>query len=129
MRLGILPLLLVALVGTGKGTEPAPVPEPAPAPETSPAPETEELRAVIVEEEGDTVEVWVDLPASVDPGSVEVQLAGRVVAVRARDVAGRMLRSAPLHVREPVVEDDAAARTEGSWLVVELRKDLAPPSL
>jgi hypothetical protein len=117
MKLGLVPMLLAALVGTGRAAEPAPVPDP------------EELRAVIVEEEGDTVEVWIALPANVDPGSVEVQLSGRMVAVRARDDAGRTLRSAPLHVREPVIEDGAAARTEGSWLVVELRKDTTPPSL
>ena len=84
---------------------------------------------MIVENEGNTVEVWIALPAGVDPGSVEVQLAGRVVAVRARDDTGRTLRSAPLHVREPVVEDGASARSEGSWLVVELRKDTQPPTL
>ena len=122
MRLGILLLLLVALVGRGRADEPVPVPVPVPAP----APEAEEIRALIVEEEGDTVEVWIDLPARVDPDSVEVQLAGRVVAVIARDDAGHTLRSAPLHLREPVVEDGAAARSEGSWLVVELRKDTQP---
>jgi HSP20 family molecular chaperone IbpA len=116
MRLGV-PLLLVALVGTGRGTEPAPLPE------------TEALRAVIVEEEGGAVEVWIDVPASVDPGSIEVQLAGRVVAVRAQDDSGRTLRSAPLRLREAVVEEGAEARTEGSWLVVRLRQDVLPPAL
>ena len=85
---------------------------------------------MIVEEEGDTVEVWIALPPSIDPGSVEVQLAGRMVAVRARDEAGHTFRSAPLQLREAVVEDGASARTEGSWLVVELRKDAgAAPDL
>src|SRR5262245_17832218 len=123
MRLGILPFLLAALAGMGRAAELVPAPAPPPAPEA------EELRAVIVEQEGDTVEVWIDLPARVDPDSVEVQLAGRVVAVHARDAPGRALRSAPLRVREAVVEDGATARTEGSWLVVELRKDTTPPSL
>jgi len=116
MRLALLPLLAV-LAGMGRAAE------------APPPPDAEELRTVIVEEEGNTVEVWIALPASVDPGSVEVQLAGRVVAVQARDDAGRTLRSAPLHLREPVVEDGAAARSEGSWLVVELRKDTTPPEL
>ena len=53
-----------------------------------------------------------------------------MVAVRARDDAGRILRSAPLRLREAVAEDGAAARYEGSWLVVKLRKDpSAPPTL
>ena len=108
-------MLLGGTVGMGHATEPSPAPEPG------------ELRAVVVESEGDTVEVWIALPASVDPGSVEIQLAGRVVAVRARDDTGRTLRSAPLQLREPVVEEGAQARTEGTWLVVELRKE--PPSL
>jgi len=115
MRLGFVVMVMVGIVGMGYATEPPPAPEP------------EELRAVVVESEGSTVEVWIALPPSVDPGSVEVQLAGRVVAVRARDDTGRTLRSAPLQIREPVVEDGAQARTEGAWLVVELRK--APPTL
>jgi len=115
MRLGCLLMVMVGLVGMGRATEPAPAPEP------------EELRAVAVEGEGNTVEVWIALPPTVDPSSVEVQLAGRVVAVHARDDSGRTLRSTPLQVRDPVVEDGAQARMEGSWLIVELRKE--PPSL
>ena len=115
MRLGFVVMVMVGMVRMGHATEPPPAPEP------------EELRAVVVESEGDTVEVWIALPPKVAPGSVEVQLAGRVVAIRARDDSGRTLRSVPLQVREPVVEDGAQARTEGAWLVVELRKE--PPSL
>ena len=114
MRLGVLPMLLGVVLGTGRATEP-----PAP-------PDADELRAVIVEQDGDTVEVWIALPASIDPGSVEVQLAGRVVAIRARDENGRALRSAPLNLRDAVVEDGASARSEGAWLVVELYKDTSP---
>ena len=113
MRSGLVPVLLALLVGTGRAAELPPLPDP-------------ELRAVIVEEDGDTVEVWIALPAGVDAGSVEVQLAGRVVAVRARDDEGRMLRSAPLQSRDAVVEDGAEARWEGAWLVVELHKDTGP---
>src|SRR5262245_8810589 len=111
MRRAFVLGLLAAVVATSRAAEPSPGPEP------------DELRAVIVEEEGDTIEVWIDLSPSVDPGSVEVQLAGRVIAVRARGDSGRALHSAPLHAREPVVEEGAEARVEGSWLVVELRKD------
>ena len=115
MRLGFVVMVMAWMVGMAHATEPSPAPEP------------EELRAVAVEGEGSTVEVWIALPPSVDPGSVEVQLAGRVVAIRARDDSGRTLRSVPLQVREPVVEDGAQARMEGTWLVVELRKET--PSL
>jgi HSP20 family molecular chaperone IbpA len=123
MRLPLL-LLLVALVAVARvarATEPAP---DIPVPET---PSPEELRAVIVEDEADTVSVWIALPPGVDPGSVEVQLAGRVVAIRARDDAGRTLRSAPLHAREALTEEGAEARYEGSMLVITLRKDPSPP--
>ncbi len=114
----LLPLLvaLVAFEGAARAAETDP---------NVPAPE--ELRAVIVEDDADTVSVWIALPPTVDPGSVEVQLAGRVVAVRARDDAGRMLHSAPLRVREAVTEEGAAARYEGSWLAITLRKDMSQP--
>ena len=110
MRLGFVAMVMVGMVGLAHATEPSPAPAP------------EELHAVVVEKEGNTVEVWIALPPTVDPGSVEVQLAGRVVAVRAHDDAGRTLRCPPLQVRDPVVEDGAQARTEGDWLIVELRK-------
>ena len=119
MSLRRLPPLLAALVvlgGTARAAEPAPE-----------LPAAEELRAVIVEEDADTVSVWIALPPTVDPGSVEVQLAGRFIAVRARDDAGRTLRSAPLRVREAVTEEGAAARYEGTWLAITLRKDLSQP--
>ena len=86
-----------------------------------------ELRAVIVEDDAETVSVWIDLPPTVDPASVEVQLAGRVVAVRARDDAGRTLRSAPLRAREALTEEGAEARYEGAWLAITLRKDPSQP--
>ncbi len=123
MRLPLLPLLmaLVAVEGAARAAEP--VPE-IPGPEIPPP---EELRAVIVEEDADTVSVWIALPPTVDPGSVEVQHAGRVVAIRARDDAGRVLRSAPLRAREALTEEGAEARYEGSWLAITLRKDTAQP--
>jgi hypothetical protein len=114
MRLGLVLMLVVAVVGSGQAEPPAIL-------------DAEELRAVIVEGDGDTVEVWIALPANVVADSVEVQLAGRVVAVRARDDAGRVLRSRPLQLREAVVEDGATAHSAGPWLVVELHKDLTPP--
>jgi hypothetical protein len=116
MRLVLVVMMAAGLFGMARATEPPPAPP-------------EELHAVIVESEGDTVEVWIALPPSVDPGSVEVQLAGRLVAIRARDDAGRTLRSSPLQLREPVVEDGAEARTEGAWLVVTLRKQPGTPGL
>jgi HSP20 family molecular chaperone IbpA len=118
MSLRTLLSLLVALLlagGAARAQEPAPE---APPPE---------LRAVIVEDDAETVSVWIDLPPTVDPASVEVQLAGRVVAVRARDDAGRTLRSAPLRAREALTEEGAEARYEGAWLAITLRKDPSQP--
>jgi hypothetical protein len=68
------------------------------------------------------VELRVFLPAGVDPGSVRVQLAGRRIVVVARDAAGRQVRSRPLVVEEPVVEEGAGAVWEGEgWLTITLR--------
>ena len=114
MRLAVVLMLGVAVV-TGGAAEPPAIPD------------GEELRAVVVESDDDLVEVWIALPANVAADSVEVQLAGRVVAVRARDDTGRLLRSSPLQLREAVVEDGATAHSAGPWLVVELRKDRTPP--
>lgn len=112
----LLAVLVAGATEAGRATEPAP------------ADDAEELRAVVVEEDDDTVEVWIALSPGVDPGSVEVQLAGRLVVVRARDETGRTLRSAPLRLREPAVEEGATARYEGTWLVVTLRRETPPPS-
>ena len=119
MRLRAPSLLLVALLAIG-GAAHAAEPEPN-------VPPNDELRAVIVEDDGDTVSVWIALPPTVDPSSVEVQLAGRVVAVRARDEAGKVLRSPPLRAREALTEEGAEARYEGSWLAITLRKDRSQP--
>jgi HSP20 family molecular chaperone IbpA len=112
-----LPTLLAALAVAGA----------VPALAAEPGGDPGELRAVVVEDAPDAVEVWIALPPTVDPGSVEVQLAGRLVVVRARDEAGRTVRSAPLHLREPVVEEGATARYEGAWLAITLRKAAAGP--
>jgi len=111
MRLGFVVMVMAWMVGMAHATEPSPAPEP------------EELRAVAVEGEGSTVEVWIALPPSVAPGSVEVQLAGRVVAIRARDETEMMtlctVRRAPeelaaLFATEPMSEDETGAlRTLG----------------
>ena len=68
------------------------------------------------------VELRVFLPEGVDPGSVRVQLAGRRIVVVARDAAGRHLRSRPVTVDTPVVEEGADAAWEGDgWLTITLR--------
>lgn len=82
----------------------------------------EDLRAVVVEEDEAHAEVWVSMPPTVAPDSLEVQLAGRVVIVRARDTAGQVLRAAPLRLRGPVVEEGATAEWTGEWLAITLRK-------
>ena|SRR5688572_26929225 len=115
MRLGVVLMGVVTAVVAARATEPPALPD------------AEQLRAVIVESDGDTVEVWIELPANVAADTVEVQLAGRVVAVRARDDTGRPMRSPPLQLREAVVEEGATAHSAGPWLVVELQKDPTPP--
>jgi HSP20 family molecular chaperone IbpA len=113
----LLPLLVALILAGGAARAEEPAPE---------APPPDELRAVIVEDSAETVSVWIDLPPTVDPASVEVQLAGRVVVVRARDDAGRTLRSPPLRAREALTEEGAEARYEGTWLAITLRKDPSP---
>ena len=58
------------------------------------------------------VRLRVQLPEDVEPGSVEVQLAGREVAVVARSASGEQLRSESHRLTEPAVEDGAEADWE-----------------
>ena len=67
---------------------------------------------VFVTETPGAVRLRVQLPDDVEPGSVEVQLAGREVAVIARSATGEQLRSEPQHLAEPAVEDGAQADWE-----------------
>ena len=80
-----------------------------------------------VAEHGDAVEVHVAPVPGVVPDSIEVELAGRSVSIRARSVDGRRLRSEPVLLREAAVEEGASAfyEPDGS-LTLTLRKEKRP---
>jgi len=79
--------------------------------------------AWVVGETPHSVRVVIHFPPGTDPGSFEVQLLGSEVTVLARNAEGSHIRSRPLQLREPPVEDGATADYEGDgWLTVTLRK-------
>jgi len=64
----------------------------------------------------------------VEPGSIEVRFAGRKAIVLARDAEGRAIRSQPLRLPDPVVEEGARADyVADGTLVMTLRKQAAVP--
>ena len=84
---------------------------------------------VVVVETPTTVELRLRMEERIDPGSVEVEIAGRTVTVHARDArSGEPVYERRLRVREPVMEEDAAAEYDGKWLTVVLRKQLPVPA-
>ena len=104
-------LLFVLLVSPG-----------ASASDLSPAPASAALTAS-VSDTPDGVRLRIQASGDVEPGSVEVRFAGRKAAVLARDAEGRAIRSQPLRLPAPVVEEGASPDydTEGA-LVITLRK-------
>ena len=111
-------LLLVLVTSRG-------APDPAAADDHGPGPAAAAL-AVSVSETPDAVLLRIRAPGNVEPGSVEVRLAGRKTVVLARDVMGRPMRSQPLRLPEPVVEEGASADYDGDGaLVMTLRKQAA----
>ena len=106
-------LLLVLLTSRESTSDPA-------ADDHGPGPASAAL-AVSVSETPDAVLLRV--PGDVEPGSVEVRFAGRNTVVLARDAMGRPIRSQPLRLPEPVVEEGASADYDGDGaLVLTLRK-------
>jgi len=83
----------------------------SPAVRCSPGERPTKLPVLVTETPGE-VRLHVQLPEDVDPGSVEVQLAGREVAVVARSTSGEQLRSEPHRLTEPAVEEGAEADWE-----------------
>jgi len=83
---------------------------------------------VVVIETAATVELRIRLGERIDPGSVEVEIAGRAVTIRARDAAGgNRVYERRFIMHEPVVEEHAAAQYDGTaWLTVVLRKQSPP---
>ena len=109
-------LLLVLLTSRGSTGDPAAADDHGPGPAST-------LLAVSVSETPDAVLLHIGAPGDVEPGSVEVQFAGRKTVVLARDVMGRPMRSQPLRLPEPVVEEGASADYDGDGvLVMTLRK-------
>jgi len=78
---------------------------------------------VSVSETPDAVLLHIRASGDVEPGSVEVRFAGRKAVVLGRDAEGRAIRSQPLRLPEPVVEEGSSADyyADGA-LVVTLRK-------
>ena len=85
---------------------------------------------VVVVETSTTVELRVRVGERIDPGSVEVEIAGRTVTVRARDAAGGdRVYERRFVVHQPVIEEQAAAEYDGAeWLTVVLRKQSPAPA-
>jgi len=82
---------------------------------------------VIVVETPTTVELHLRIDERVDPGSVEVEIAGRTVTIHARDAAsGERIYERRFHLHEPVVEEHATAEYERGRLTVVLHK--RPPA-
>jgi len=85
---------------------------------------------VAVTETPDRVRLRVSAPDAeqIEPGTVEIQLAGREVTVVARSRSGRPLRSRPLRLAGPASEDGVTADYEDDrTLVVTLPKIQPPP--
>src|SRR5438128_8688302 len=92
------------------------------ASDPSPAPASAALTAS-VSDTPDAVRLRIQASGDVDPGSVEVRFAGRKAAVRARDAEGRAIRSQPLRLPAPVVEEGSSADYDADGaLVITLRK-------
>ena len=108
-------LLLVLVTSRGSTSDPA-------AADHGPGPAAAAL-AVSVSETPDAVLLRIGAPRDVEPESVEVQFAGRETVVLARDAMGRPIRSQPLRLPEPVVEEGASADYDDDGaLVMTLRK-------
>ena len=107
-------LLLVLVTWRGSSSEPAAADDHGPGPAAA-------ALAVSVSETPDAVLLRV--PGDVEPGSVEVRFAGRKTVVLARDAMGRPIRSQPLRLPEPVVEEGSSADYDADGaLVMTLRK-------
>lgn len=113
MKSAAISILLMALALSRGHADSGPV---APADEVADLP-------VVVTETAETVRLRILVPEEVDPGSVEVQLAGREVVVVARRTSGISIRSKTLRLAEAAVEQGATADYEpdGS-LTITLQK-------
>ena len=79
--------------------------------------------AASVSETSDAVRLRIQASGDVEPGSVEVRFVGRKAVVLARDAEGRAIRSQPLRLPAPVVEEGSSADYDADGaLVITLRK-------
>ena len=73
----------------------------------------------------DAVHLRIQAFGDVEPGSVEVRFAGRKAVVLARNAEGRAIRSQPLRLPEPVVEEGSSADYDADGaLVITLPKQI-----
>jgi hypothetical protein len=94
----------------------------ASASDPSPAPASAALTAS-VSDTPDAVRLRIQASGDVEPGSVEVRFAGRKAVVLARDAEGRAIRSQPLRLPAPVVEEGSSADYDADGaLVIRLLK-------
>ena len=71
----------------------------------------------------DAVRLRIQASGDVQPGSVEVRFAGRKAVVLARDAEGQAIRSQPLRLPAPVVEEGSSADYDADGaLMITLRK-------
>ena len=73
----------------------------------------------------DAVRLRIQASGDVEPGSVEVRVAGRKAVVLARDAEGRAIRSQSVRLPTPVVEQEASAAYDADGtLVITLPKQI-----
>jgi hypothetical protein len=110
-------LLLILLTSAGSASDPGTPPGDRGAGAASAA------LAVSVRETPDAILLRIQASGDVEPGSVEVRFAGHKTVVLARDAERRPIRSQPLRLPEPVLEEGSSAvyDAEGA-LVITLRK-------
>src|SRR5690348_5867152 len=83
--------------------------------------------AVSVSETPDAILLRIQASGDVEPDSVEVRFAGRETIVLARDADGRRIRSRPLRLPEPVIEEGSSAAYDADGaLVMTFRKEAGP---
>ena len=111
-------LLLILLASPrGSASDPGAAPD-----DQDPGPASGALTVSVSETPG-AVRLRIQASGDVEPGSVEVQFAGRKAVVRARDAEDRAIHSQPLHLPTRVLEEGASADYDADGaLVVTLRK-------
>jgi len=90
---------------------------------SDPGPAPSAALTASVSDTPDGVRLRIQASGDVEPGSVEVRFAGRKAVVLARDAEGRAIRSQPLRLTAPVVEEGSSADYDADGaLVITLLK-------